>query len=61
MLKILQISIIITETFAGVMTFLIIKVIGLFMDIRVEASEQANGLDIVEHGESAYPAFTGLD
>lgn len=61
MLKILQISIIITATFAGVMTFLIIKVIGLFMDIRVEASEQANGLDIVEHGESAYPAFTGLD
>lgn len=28
MLKILQISIIITATFAGVMTFLIIKVIG---------------------------------
>lgn len=39
MLKILQISIIITATFARVMTFLIIKVIGLFMDIRVETSE----------------------
>ncbi len=37
MLKILQISIIIIVTFARVMTFLIIKVIGLFMDIRVEA------------------------
>ena len=43
------------------MTFVIIKVISLFMDIRVEASEEADGLDIAEHGESAYPAFTGLD
>ena len=54
-------SIVITAAFAGIMTFVIIKVISLFMDIRVEASEEADGLDIVEHGESAYPAFTGLD
>lgn len=54
-------SIVITAAFAGIMTFLIIKVIGLFMEIRVEASEEADGLDIAEHGESAYPAFTGLD
>ena len=54
-------SIVITAAFAGIMTFLIIKVIGLFMELRVEASEEADGLDIVEHGESAYPAFTGLD
>ena len=54
-------SIVITAAFAGVMTYLIIKVIGIFMEIRVEASEEADGLDIVEHGESAYPAFTGLD
>ena len=29
--------------------------------LRVEESEEALGLDISEHGESAYPAFTGLD
>lgn len=54
-------SIIITIVFAGVMTFLIIKVMKLFGDIRVGSSEEADGLDVAEHGESAYPAFTGLD
>ena len=51
----------ITIVFAGVMTFLIIKVMKLFMDIRVEKSEEADGLDVAEHGETAYPAFNGLD
>ena len=51
----------ITIVFAGVMTFLIIKVMKLFMDIRVESSEEADGLDVAEHGETAYPAFNGLD
>ena len=54
-------SIVITAVFAGVLTYIILKVMGLFMNIRVEASEEADGLDIAEHGESAYPAFTGLD
>ncbi|AGX42871.1 ammonium transporter [Clostridium saccharobutylicum] len=54
-------SIVITIIFAGGMTFLIIKVMKMFMDIRVDSSEEADGLDIAEHGESAYPAFTGLD
>lgn len=43
------------------MTFVIIKVISLFMDIRVESSEESDGLDIAGHGESSYHAFTGLD
>lgn len=54
-------SIVITVVFAGVMTFVIIKVMKLFGDIRVETLEEADGLDVAEHGESAYPAFTGLD
>jgi Amt family ammonium transporter len=51
----------ITVVFAAVMTFIILKVMKLFMDIRVESSEEADGLDVAEHGESAYPAFNGLD
>jgi len=51
----------ITIVFSAVMTFLIIKVIKLFMDIRVESSVEAEGLDITEHGETAYPAFNGFD
>lgn len=54
-------SILITIAFAGIMTFFIIKVMKLFGDIRVGSSEEADGLDVVEHGESAYPSFTGLD
>ncbi|WP_143765768.1 ammonium transporter, partial [Clostridium beijerinckii] len=54
-------SIVITMIFAGGMTFLIIKVMKMFMDIRVDSSEEADGLDVAEHGESAYPSFNGLD
>ncbi|OOM76931.1 ammonium transporter [Clostridium sp. BL-8] len=51
----------ITVVFAAVMTFIILKVMKLFMNIRVESSEEADGLDVAEHGESAYPAYNGLD
>ena len=54
-------GIVITVIFAAVMTFIIIKVMKLFMTIRVEGSEEADGLDVAEHGETAYPAFNGLD
>ncbi|WP_459477716.1 ammonium transporter [Clostridium saccharoperbutylacetonicum] len=54
-------GIIITIFFSGVMTFFIIKVMKLFMDIRVESSVEADGLDLAEHGEEAYPAFDGFD
>ncbi|MBE6072362.1 MAG: ammonium transporter [Clostridium butyricum] len=55
------ISIIITIVFAGVITFIIIKVMKLLGDIRVSEASEAEGLDITEHSESAYPAFNGLD
>ena len=29
--------------------------------LRVSAHDEALGLDVTAHGESAYPAFTGLD
>ena len=51
----------ITIAFSVVMTFLIIKVMQLFIDIRVEGSVEAEGLDVAEHGETPYPAFNGLD
>ena len=54
-------GILITVVFAAVMTFLILKVMKLFMDIRVDKNEEADGLDVAEHGETAYPAFNGLD
>jgi ammonium transporter, Amt family len=55
------ISILITIAFAAVATFAIISVIKLFMSIRVTKNEEALGLDLTEHSESAYPSFTGMD
>lgn len=54
-------SIVITITFAGIATFVIVSVIKLLMPIKVTQEEEAQGLDLVEHGEVAYPSFTGLD
>ena len=29
--------------------------------LRVSEAEEAQGLDVAAHGESAYPAYVGLD
>lgn len=55
------ISIVITIAFAAVATFVILYVIKKFMAIRVTPEEEAQGLDLTEHSELAYPSFTGLD
>lgn len=55
------ISIVITIAFAAILSFVIIKFIQLFMDIRVTNQDEANGMDLSEHSESAYPAFMRLD
>ncbi len=55
------ISILITIVIAAVATFVIISVLKAFGGIRVTTDAEAQGLDVAEHSESAYPAFTGLD
>jgi ammonium transporter, Amt family len=40
--------------FAIVATFVILKVLGLFMQLRADAEEELQGLDISEHGERGY-------
>ena len=39
---------------AAIGTFLILKVLSLFMDLRVTSETEDDGLDIQEHGEGAY-------
>jgi len=51
----------ITIAFAAVATVVIVSVIKIFMPIRVTEAEEAFGLDVTEHSESAYPSFTGMD
>jgi ammonium transporter, Amt family len=40
-------------------TFVLLKVLGLFMPLRVSEHQEALGLDAVEHGEEAYPTGEG--
>jgi Amt family ammonium transporter len=54
-------AILFTIVFSAVITFVIIKLISLFMAIRVSDREEAVGLDDSEHDETAYPTFMGLD
>lgn len=54
-------SIVITICIAAVATFVILNVLKAFGGIRVSTEDEAKGLDLSEHSESSYPAFTGLD
>lgn len=40
--------------FAAVMTFIIVKAIGLFMQIKATDEQQVQGMDLAEHGERGY-------
>lgn len=54
-------AILITAVWSGIFTFIIIKIIGVFMPIRASDREEAVGMDDSEHKETAYPTFMGLD
>jgi Amt family ammonium transporter len=40
--------------FSGVMTFIILKVVNVFVPLRVTEKEEAMGLDLSQHSEVAY-------
>jgi Amt family ammonium transporter len=40
--------------YSGVMTFILLKIIGLFIPLRATISDEATGLDVTMHGEEAY-------
>jgi len=56
---------------AGIAITVVIAIVGTFIcygitrlitgNIRVSAKDEAIGLDISQHGESAYPSFNGLE
>ncbi len=43
-----------TTLLSGVASYVILKVIALFIPLRVTSDEESQGLDLAEHGESAY-------
>lgn len=50
-------SVVLTIAMSAILTFVIIKGISLFMKLRVEESDEEEGLDIALHGENAYADF----
>ena len=48
------IAIIATMSYAAVGTYVILKFLGMFMQLRVTAEEEEYGLDLTQHGEDAY-------
>jgi Amt family ammonium transporter len=47
--------------YSGVVSFVILKLIGLFMPLRATEEDQATGLDITQHGEEAYLHTGGFE
>jgi Amt family ammonium transporter len=40
--------------YSGVVTFILLKLIGLVVPLRASADDEATGLDLTQHGEEAY-------
>ena len=55
------VGIVVTIAVAVVGTLICLGIVRLFTPLRVTDREEKVGLDISEHGESAYPTFNGLD
>lgn len=56
-LGIQALSVLVTVVFAVAATFIILKIIGLVTKLRVNEEQEANGLDLSLHGETAYSEF----
>ena len=55
------IGIVVTIVVSVVGTLICAGIVRIFTKLRVTEHDEKVGLDITEHGESAYPSFNGLD
>lgn len=53
------VSILAVAAYSGIITFLLLKLIGLIMPLRADKDEEGHGMDIVAHGEQAYATGEG--
>jgi ammonium transporter, Amt family len=53
------IAIVVTIAYSAVLTFVIVKVIGLAVRLRTDQREEGMGLDFTQHGEEAYSRGEG--
>jgi len=55
-----MIAVLATYAYAGIATFIILKVVGAITPLTATDEEQVSGLDTTQHGESAYPDIEGM-
>jgi Amt family ammonium transporter len=48
------VAVIFTAVFAGVITFILFKLVDAFIGLRVDIEDESIGLDLTQHGERAY-------
>jgi len=53
------IAVLAATSYAFVMTYVLLRLVGLVMPLRVSRKDEAIGLDITEHGEEAYASGEG--
>ena len=49
----------VTPLYAFGMTYVLLRVMGLFTSLRASENDEAVGMDVVQHGEEAYPSGEG--
>lgn len=58
-LGIQALSVLAVAVYSGVLTYLILKLVGLMTKLRADSSDEGLGMDIVAHGEEAYATGEG--
>ena len=48
-----------TPAYAFIVTFILLKIVGAVMPLRASEHDEAVGMDVVYHGEEAYPTGEG--
>ena len=46
--------------YSGVVSFVLLKLIGVVIPLRAEAGDETTGLDVTQHGEEAYIHERGM-
>ena len=57
-LGIQAIGVVTAVAFSGVLSFVILKALSLVLRLRENAEDESDGMDITQHGETAYPDMT---
>ncbi len=45
-------GIVVTALWSGVATFVLLKIVGAFVPLRVDKQSEIEGLDVTQHGEA---------